>query len=186
MASGLVNTWRPYGCDVTCTWGKRTVPIAVAFVFGGFLTFIWFYNSIYATVQYHQIRTGIGARLPYLSWQIMFAIEQWVKFFIFQFSLTKCSKGPIVSIIFLNHIRICQLSPELNCSDTFQIWTWYSIAKVCFDNGENYEINVTEQIGLVTPTPELYVKYRVSHMICTRLGCAPTFYIVIMIYFPGI
>ena len=36
---------------------------------------------------------GIGGRLPYLSWQIMFAIAQWVKFFRFKFSWKKCSNS---------------------------------------------------------------------------------------------
>ena len=35
--------------------------------------------------------TGIRGRLSYLSWQIMTATAQWVKFFIFKFSLKKCS-----------------------------------------------------------------------------------------------
>ena len=30
----------------------------------------------------------------------------------------------------------------------------YLTVKVCFDNDENWENNRTEEIGLVTPTPE--------------------------------
>ena len=50
MPSRLIGSWRPYDCDVTHTWVNGTVPIAVAAVFGGFLTFIWFCYLIYATI----------------------------------------------------------------------------------------------------------------------------------------
>ena len=51
----------------------------------------------------------------------------------------------------LNHFHIWQVSPQLSCGDTCQIWTWYFIVNVCFDSaGGN---NGTEEIGLVTPTP---------------------------------
>ena len=50
MPSRLIGPWRPYDCDVTHTWGNGTVPIAVATVFGRFLTFIWFCYSIFTTI----------------------------------------------------------------------------------------------------------------------------------------
>ena len=53
-----------------------------------------------------------------------------------------------------NHIRFWQMSPQLSCGDTCQIWTWYSIANDSFDISKNSENNGTEEIGLVTPTPE--------------------------------
>ena len=87
--SRLIGPWRPYDCDVTYTWGNGTVPIAVATVLGGFLTFIWFCYLIFATITSNN--DGIRGRLSYLSWQIMTATAQWVKFFIFKFSLKKCS-----------------------------------------------------------------------------------------------
>ena len=42
---------------------------------------------------------------------------------------------------YLNHVHIWQLSPQLSCSDTCQIWMWYVIVIPCFDktkkNGRN-------------------------------------------------
>ena len=45
------------------------------------------------------------------------------------------------------------MSPQLSCGNTCQIGTWYSLGNQWFDNGENPEINGTEEIALVTPTP---------------------------------
>ena len=53
----------------------------------------------------------------------------------------------------LNLFHIWQVSPQLSCGDTCQIWTWYSIAHMYFDDVENWENNGTEEMGLVTPTP---------------------------------
>ena len=36
----------------------------------------------------------------------------------------------------LNHIHICQVSLQLSCGDTCQIWTWYSIEKQCFNSSQ--------------------------------------------------
>ena len=55
----------------------------------------------------------------------------------------------------LNHIHICQVSPQLSCSDTCQIGTWCYIGKQCFDNLENLG-NGTSKIGLVTPPVVCY------------------------------
>ena len=54
-------------------------------------------------------------------------ISPWAKYSISQ----KCPLGS------LNHIHIWQVSPQLGCGDTWQIWTWYSIHNVCFDIVEN-------------------------------------------------
>ena len=89
LPSRLIGPWRPYDCNVIHTWGNGTVPIAVTTVFVGFLTFIWFCYLIYATITSN--KDGIRGRLSYLSWQIMTATAQWAKFFIFKFSLKKCS-----------------------------------------------------------------------------------------------
>ena len=57
---------------------------------------------------------------------------------------------PVVEIFFLakytlsyslNHIYIWQVSLQLSCSDTCQIWMWYSVDKPCFDNSEKKEYN---------------------------------------------
>ena len=91
------------------TWGNWTVPIVVAAVFGGFLTFISFCYLIYATIS---IMTGTRRGLPYLSWQIMFAIALWVKFFtitfffeiVFQFHVARCNQtGPWFNIKMLSY-----------------------------------------------------------------------------------
>ena len=37
---------------------------------------------------------------------------------------------------YLHQIHIWQVSPQLSCGDTCQIWTWYSIGNQCCDNGE--------------------------------------------------
>ena len=50
-----------------------------------------------------------------------------------------------------SHFHIWQVSPQLSCGDTCQIWMWCSICNQCFDNNENQENNRTEEIGLVTP-----------------------------------
>ena len=54
-----------------------------------------------------------------------------------------------------NHVHICQVSPQLSCGDTCQIWTWYRIGNCCFITLKNFENNGTAEIGLVTPTPDL-------------------------------
>ena len=40
----------------------------------------------------------------------------------------------------LNHVNIWQVSPQLSCGDSCQIWTSYFIVNVCFDSAENVEI----------------------------------------------
>ena len=35
---------------------------------------------------------------------------------------------------YLHPIYICQKSMQLSCGDTCQIWTWYSIANMHFDD----------------------------------------------------
>ena len=42
------------------------------------------------------------------------------------------------------------MSLQMSCGDTYQIWTWYSIANV-FDNGWKWK--KSNETGLVTPTP---------------------------------
>ena len=37
----------------------------------------------------------------------------------------------------LNHNHIWQVSPQLSCGDTCQIWVWYFIDNVCFESAEN-------------------------------------------------
>ena len=34
----------------------------------------------------------------------------------------------------LNYIHICQVSVQLSCGDTCQIWTWYFTGNLCFDD----------------------------------------------------
>ena len=52
----------------------------------------------------------------------------------------------------LNHIHIWQVSLQLSCSDTCQIWMWYSIGNKCFEEILKNLKNGMEEIGLVTPT----------------------------------
>ena len=40
----------------------------------------------------------------------------------------------------LHHVHIWQVSPQLSCGDTCQIWTSYFIVNVYFDSAENVEI----------------------------------------------
>ena len=51
-----------------------------------------------------------------------------------------------------------QVSSQLSCNNTCQIWTWYSTDKR-FDDFENWENNGTDEMVLVTPTPELPYPY---------------------------
>ena len=58
----------------------------------------------------------------------------------------------------LNHTHICQVSLQLSCSDTWQIWMWYSTGECCFVHSEKkskMEITAGGN-GLVTPTPDLW------------------------------
>ena len=52
----------------------------------------------------------------------------------------------------LLRIHIWQVSPQLSCGDTCQIWMWYSIANMYFANAEKRETNGTK----VTPTPAFF------------------------------
>ena len=52
-----------------------------------------------------------------------------------------------------SHVDIFQVSPQLGCDDTWQIWTWYHTGNPCFDHSKNWENDGTEILGLVTPTP---------------------------------
>ena len=51
----------------------------------------------------------------------------------------------------LNQVHICQVSPQLSCGDTCQIWACYLI--VVLTVLEIWENNGTEETGWVTPTP---------------------------------
>ena len=53
----------------------------------------------------------------------------------------------------LNHIHIWQVSPQLRCGNTCQIWTCYSITNMYYGDVEKLGKNGTEEIGFVTPTP---------------------------------
>ena len=67
----------------------------------------------------------------YLGWGLLklrSLISPWAKFSILQKYL----------LYSLNHIHIWQMSPQLSCGDTCQIWTRYSIVNVCFDNNGKY------------------------------------------------
>ena len=64
-----------------------------------------------------------------------------------------------------NHVHICQVSPQMSCGDTCQIWTWYHTGNHCFDHSEKWENNGTEKIGLVTPTPVVSRTWGVQMMI---------------------
>ena len=37
---------------------------------------------------------------------------------------------------YLHHIHIWQVSPQLSCGNTCQIWTWYTIANMYFGDAE--------------------------------------------------
>ena len=57
----------------------------------------------------------------------------------------------------LNHFHIWQVSPQLSCGDTCEIWNWYVVHKHCFNNSEvNRENYQMEDVGWVPPTPCLY------------------------------
>ena len=58
----------------------------------------------------------------------------------------------------LNHNHIWQVSPQLSCGDTCQIWVWYFIDNVCFESAENLgKKKQTEEIGLANPTPGVII-----------------------------
>ena len=61
--------------------------------------FLFLFDSVIQCIQqWHQIMTGVGRGVPLLSWQIMFAIAQWVKFFGFTFSLKKGSNSMLLGV----------------------------------------------------------------------------------------
>ena len=99
-------------------WSTRYVPMIVTshareemgpFQLLSLPLLVDFWLSFSSIIQYmqlwHKIMMGIGADLPYLSWQVIFAIAMWVKFFRFKLSLKKCSNsmspGVHVAIHFL-------------------------------------------------------------------------------------
>ena len=57
----------------------------------------------------------------------------------------------------LNHIHIWQVSLQLGCSDTCQIWKWYIAAKYYFFNSEKWEnfMNGKNKFSPDTPNSEL-------------------------------
>ena len=61
-----------------------------------------------------------------------------------------CDKSSIY-YIFFNHNHIWQVSLQLSCDDTFQMWT-YAMAQMCHDKAENLGNNGTKAIGLITPS----------------------------------
>ena len=67
MPSRLIDPWRPYGCDVKHMWGNGTVPIAVAPVFGGVLTFIWFCYMIDATITSNDDGDRRNIAIPFMT-----------------------------------------------------------------------------------------------------------------------
>ena len=61
--------------------------------------------------------------------------------------------------ILQNGIHIWQVSPQLSCGDTCQIWLSYAIPNMCFENGEKLgKNNKIEEIILVTPTHSSYTR----------------------------
>ena len=54
----------------------------------------------------------------------------------------------------LNLIHIWLVSPQLTGGDTYQIWTWYSMANMYFGDVEKLGEYWNAGIGLVTPTPD--------------------------------
>ena len=46
-----------------------------------------------------------------------------------------------------NQAHICQVSPQLSCGDTFQIWMWYHIGKNASIILKTWEIYGRERIG---------------------------------------
>ena len=52
---------------------------------------------------------------------------------------------------FFNHNHIWQVSLQLSCDDTFQMWT-YAMAQMCHDKAESWGNNGTKAIGLITPS----------------------------------
>ena len=67
LHSRLIGPWRPYDCEVTHTWGNWTVLIAVAAVFGRFLTFIWFCYLIYATITSNNDGDRRKIAIPFMT-----------------------------------------------------------------------------------------------------------------------
>ena len=48
------------------------------------------------------------------------------------------------------------MSPQLSCSDTYQIWKWYSIGNQCFDNGEKLGKTQNGENWFSNPRPRLW------------------------------
>ena len=52
------------------------------------------------------------------------------------------------------HVYIWQVSPQLSCGDTCQIWMWFRESNRYFCKIENFAYGEISERSLVTPTPE--------------------------------
>ena len=72
------------------------------------------------------VKDQVGKALRWGLLKLHLLISLWVFFSILQKFLLDS----------FNHINIWQLSLQLSCGNTCQIWKWYSIGKQYFDNDE--------------------------------------------------
>ena len=118
---------------------------------------LWFCTRVMSWI-FFKIR-GHNGNLRCHQWRQSFSVSQrvgvtWPQFF----------KSPVwAKIVFMrkcmlwpyNRIHIRQLSPQLSCGDTWQIWMWYFKVTTVFISLENAKNNRTEEIGSVTSHPGL-------------------------------
>ena len=89
--------------------------------------------SILLWILLHGSKRSISTKAPFLN-----------------FSVTGNCDMAKYKLDTLNHVHICQVSLQLSCVDTCQIWMWYDTGNEYFDPSENCENNGTQNIGLVT------------------------------------
>ena len=61
------------------------------------------------------------------------------------------------------HIYIWQISPQLSCGDTCQIWMWFKESNSYFCKVENFAYWEINERALVTTTPDLFARFITHH-----------------------
>ena len=138
----------------------------------------------------HCVLSGIDRQMQILSWILHYFSNQhhnFKRFHDFLGCVWECmlshgwgllkllSSTPLLSVFLIlddypllvhppNHIHIWYVSLRVGSGYTCQIWMSCSISKQCFgDSEKKRENNGTEEIGLVTPTPDQTTPQTTTH-----------------------
>ena len=78
------------------------------------------------------------------------------------------------------YVHIWQVSPQLSCGDTFQIWMWFKESNSYFCKTENFAYGEINELSFSNPTPELVAG--MFYFLCSYIG---TTEVSLMIYVLG-